>query len=644
MSRSEPLLGTALTGLPVAVGLATAAVLAIKGQLAPDTAAWVGVVTLGGAVVGRSLADRVSERLRQRLQAVAEVSTQLASGSLKGSLSERNLPAPVADALKQMSATLNEAKQQHQAVEATRVVLEGRIEQLNALHAFLDTFAGMDDLDVLLEGITDRCQQIFESQVLLFWLTTPEGAGLKTWRGLDDAGLALVREGRPDVSTPFFEPLRRGEVLTAQPQEVPPELKSRLPVTPATLYCAVPLRGGNDLVGFLEFLTTDASIASADIRRLLGILGREAAMVVRNVQLYFDVVDQRNRSKLLLQTIGEGVYSMDESLRITSFNPAAERLTGYTAAEAIGKHCWDVFEGRDKDGNRVCTPESCYVRKALAAGEGTARYELKLRLRDGSQLDSAFLARTHRGMKGDALEVVSTFRDVTQAKEIEQMRVNLLNTVTHELKTPITSIKGCVATLTHPKANFTREAQKNFLGIIQEEADRLNHLITDLLQAAQLTSDMLVLNPQDVLLRPAVERVVNRYEGLSKKHTFLTDWLGEGRVQADLDRLEYVLQHLVSNAVKFSPQGGEVRLTVRDVDGFVQVSVQDQGIGIPLHQRERIFEVFHRLDMDDNRKTYGVGMGLYLARKIIQAHGGRIWVDSVLGGGSSFTFTVPIHK
>jgi PAS domain S-box-containing protein len=592
-----------------------------------------GLFGIGGFWLGR----RYWRELARRDEALARLNQQVAQGVPVSALLEAELPEDLADSLRLMANAHAESR----ALAQSRAILEARVAQLNTLHSFVESFSGLQDVDLLLEGLADRCRQIFAGQSLILWLLPADGPPqLKTFRGVD-GGVDKIRRNTPRYRDhELYQPLRDGEVLVlAHPQEAP-ELADRLPLGEGQLYAAVPLRAGTRVIGALEILTTDESLATADIKRLLGTLGREAGVVVHNIQLYFEVVDERNRSTMLVQSMGEGIYGMDADLRITSFNPAAERLSGRKAADAIGRPCWEVFEGRDKDGVRVCTPDRCHVKRAMLAGEKATGYELRLRLPDGSAMNATFQARTHRA---GHVEVVSIFRDVTQARQIEEMRANLLNTVTHELKTPLTSIKGCVSTLMHPKANFNPQATREFLGIIEAEADRLNHLITDLLHAAQLTSDLLVLNLQETNLRPAVERVVSRYDGVSKRHTFQVDWKGTGDVVGDLDRLEYVLQHLVSNAVKFSPQGGEIRLCCTDdeVDGVVHVSVQDQGIGIPLQQQSSIFQVFHRLDTEDTRKTYGVGMGLYLARKIVEAHSGRIWVDSELGGGARFTFSLP---
>ncbi|MHB2016524.1 MAG: ATP-binding protein [Candidatus Xenobia bacterium] len=604
--------------------------------------------TLVSALLALLAGMMLTRSVQGRLQQVVDAAQEIGRGNL-----EVTVPTGPGDELGALAASVRALQsrvrqtigEQQRQMEQTKLVLAARVDELNAIHSFSEGMTGKDDLQKLLGMLVDKTMELFDSQILLVWLRESGGAmELAEHRGLVAEEAERARRNPPDTALPLYEPVfARQEVLALDHPADLAELTRRLPVKESRAYCAIPLMAVGGRVGMIEILTPDANLLSPDILKLLLTLGREAGLVIRNMQLFVDVTNERNRSQLLLQAIAEGVWSLDADMRITSFNQAAETMTGWKAPEAIGRKCWEVFEGRDAQGVLVCNPETCYVAKALRAGEPPPSYELRLRVRDGSHLAASFLPSTWRNASGKVADVVNTFRDVTQMRELEQLRNSLLSTVTHELKTPLTSIKGCVDTLMHPKANFNKDAMRSFLGIIREEADKLNYLVTDLIHAAQVSSEMMVLDHQDVNLKPLVEKVVADAAGGSstRRHNFTTSFTVPGDVVCDVARIEYVLQHLLGNAVKFSPQGGEVRVLVESYDEeWLSVSVSDEGVGIPATQQSRIFDVFHRVDVADTRSIYGIGMGLFLARKIVEAHGGRIWVDSSVGGGSKFSFTL----
>jgi signal transduction histidine kinase len=183
---------------------------------------------------------------------------------------------------------------------------------------------------------------------------------------------------------------------------------------------------------------------------------------------------------------------------------------------------------------------------------------------------------------------------------------------------------------------------REIAAIIEEEADRLTELIDNLLDASRLQAGALELQFVEVALDELAERVADRFRPQTDRHFIVVDFPPDfPLVQGDPRRLEQVLANLASNAIKYSPQGGTIRISGRTTPREVIVTVTDEGVGIPLDEQERIFERFYRTSQAVARQTPGTGLGLYLARAIVEAHGGRIWVESIPGRGSSFSFSVP---
>lgn len=234
-------------------------------------------------------------------------------------------------------------------------------------------------------------------------------------------------------------------------------------------------------------------------------------------------------------------------------------------------------------------------------------------------------------------------RDVTREKESEAMKSQLLSTVSHEFRTPLASIKGFASTLLREDVQWDIATQRDFLRIIEEETDRLSELIDNLLDMSQIEVGMLRVVPGPTQLRTLVREVAEEMRMRTEQHWFVVDMPAHlPRVWADARRLRQVLRNLFENALKYSPRGGQITVSCQVEGDQVQVSVSDQGDGIPPEYLDRIFERFFQVDGTSTRKIGGSGLGLSIAKGIVEAHGGRIWAESSPGYGSVFRFTVPL--
>jgi two-component system phosphate regulon sensor histidine kinase PhoR len=256
---------------------------------------------------------------------------------------------------------------------------------------------------------------------------------------------------------------------------------------------------------------------------------------------------------------------------------------------------------------------------------------------DGNRITLEFTTT----LDSDKSSIVSVFKDISKIKELEKLRADFIDTISHELRTPLTSIKGYISTLLHPRANFKQEEITDFLKIINEEANRLNRMINDLLESSKLQKDALEVKLQPVEITGIINELLKKRQARTTIHTFVTDFEFQGNVIADSQQIQFVLNHLIENAIKFSPDGGKILISTSSTnEDNATVMIEDQGIGIPDDQKDKIFDMFHRVDNRSTRKIYGPGLGLYIARKIIEAHGKNIWVESGLKGGTKFVFNL----
>jgi signal transduction histidine kinase len=233
-------------------------------------------------------------------------------------------------------------------------------------------------------------------------------------------------------------------------------------------------------------------------------------------------------------------------------------------------------------------------------------------------------------------------RDVSRLREAEELKNTLLSVISHELKTPVSIIKGYAGTLVRQDANWDQETLREGLSVIEEEADKLNELINNLLDASRLQAGGWKLQIAYLDLPSMVGKSVEKFRTQTDQHTFSVDFPESyPPVKGDYERIREVMSNLISNAIKYSPPGGLIRVGGWVEKDEVGVFVSDEGIGIPTTEQERIFDRFTRVDNSLTRQTPGAGLGLFLVKAVIEAHGGRVWVESRPGQGSTFNFTLP---
>jgi signal transduction histidine kinase len=240
------------------------------------------------------------------------------------------------------------------------------------------------------------------------------------------------------------------------------------------------------------------------------------------------------------------------------------------------------------------------------------------------------------------VNIIADVRDITRFREADEIKSTFISVISHELKTPVALIKGYADTLLREDARWDPETTRESLTVVIEEADRLNQLIDDLLDASRLQAGGLQLEMEPVALDQLAQRVANRFGTQTQAHEIDVRFPDDFPVvTGDPGRLEQVLNNLVSNAIKYSAEGGRIELSGRASPNEIVVTVSDEGAGIPPEEQPRVFERFFRGTRERSQHTPGAGLGLYLAKAVVEAHDGRMWVESTPGEGSAFSFTIP---
>jgi len=352
------------------------------------------------------------------------------------------------------------------------------------------------------------------------------------------------------------------------------------------------------------------------------------------------LLQEQSRLATIFQQSAEGILAVDSALRITDFNPAMERLTGWGQREVLGRFYYEVLRPKDRQGNELGLQGSPILQ--AFAGQAVVNREMVISARDGQHFDVSVTASCVRSARGEPISGILTVRDITREREQEEQRSTFISVVSHELQTPIAIIKGFASTLARTDATFDMEARRSRLLAIEEEADRLNKLVGNLLYASRIQAGGLQMEIAPLDLSNLVQKVAHRLQVKSPGVTIMVDLPANlPTVMADRDRIEELLENLLDNAFKYSPDKQEITVACRATGDEVIVSVSDLGMGISLRDQEQIFDRFYRVGDNMTRLMQGAGLGLYICRAIVEAHGGRIWVESVLHERSTFSFSLP---
>ena len=342
-----------------------------------------------------------------------------------------------------------------------------------------------------------------------------------------------------------------------------------------------------------------------------------------------EVKTQNQKLAAIFNSMIEGVIVLDKEKRIMSINSTIEKMFGVSKKDAEDRPFLEAIRNNDI---------SDVIGDVLKKGEPvSAELTLKYPVNKISEV-SATPIFDNKKVTG-CLVVI---HDITEIRKLETMRSDFVANVSHELKTPLTSIKGFIETLLEGALD-DKENSRSFLVIIQEHAKRLNDLVNDLLSLAHLESKEITLEKNDVHLRELVEGVVLGFRSqLRKKGIEIKDELPSGlSIRADKNRIEQVFTNLIDNAIKFNKEKGFIRIYSQDADNKIKIAVEDSGSGIPEKDMSRIFERFYRVDKARSRELGGTGLGLSIVKHIVELHGGSTGAESAEGVGSKFWLALP---
>ncbi|MGZ9235251.1 MAG: sensor histidine kinase, partial [Anaerolineales bacterium] len=360
-------------------------------------------------------------------------------------------------------------------------------------------------------------------------------------------------------------------------------------------------------------------------RVLLQSFADQAAIAVFNARLYGQVSYEKQRLDALLDSAADGILILNADLTIERVNDAFERIYGKTHDELVKTSHDEVIKWANP-------PQGQTLNEAIATGwpltpNATLYVEGDLERPLPPPLPIGVTYAPLLSSDGKLRNIIVSVRDITHFRAADEIKSTFISIVSHELRTPVTLIKGYASTLRRDDAKWDKHTISDSLAVIEEEADRLSKMIDDLLDASRLQAGGLSLSRGDVSLPMLAQRVAEKLSTQSSQHTIVTDFPANFPIiLADETRIEQVVINLVSNALKYAP-GGEIKISGQVRPEQVVICVSDQGPGIEAKDLPHIFDRFYR-STTAVKQTKGAGLGLYLARAIVEAHGGRMWADT----------------
>ncbi len=417
-----------------------------------------------------------------------------------------------------------------------------------------------------------------------------------------------------DAPGPSPEP----EILEAAHHGKPELSESRM---------CIPLRARGRTLGALTLLTrVPGRTYGADDLAAAQDLAGMIALAIDNARLTREVEESADAARVLTY-VADGVGLVDQTGTIRLWNPAAEAITGLTPEEVLGRPAGEAIAGWKGLADHIPV--------------GTAAESVQ---------PETFPLETARGERWISISgvdffggIVYAFRDVTDARRLEELKADFVATASHELRTPLAAVYGAAQTLRRHDFALDEAGRNRFVSLIVDESERLNRIVNEILLANQLDAGRLDLVDEPFDGADLAHRVVEsarehgppgiRFETIVAEST--------PAVAADRDRVRQVLTNLVENAIKYSPDGGLIQVGLQQTEGSVCFYVRDEGLGIPPDEQARIFEKFYRLDPEMTRGIGGTGLGLYICSELLERMDGRIWVESKEGVGSTFSFELP---
>jgi PAS domain S-box-containing protein len=527
-----------------------------------------------------------------------------------------------------------------------------RSQDLAALLRLAETATQSLDTDKIISETLDESLAFLGFEVGFVRTVEPEKGGMvvKAARGLRSPeflqGVTPLDDSRRNVSLVVYE---TKEPYICRDIRRDPIYKNRSMQREGVVStAAAPILSKSRVLGIIVVGSRKFHTFAKREVHLLKAFGAQLGAALENAQLYEQVNRGRDYIENLLENAGDAIVSTNAQDAILSWNRAAEVIFGYSREEVIGENL------------AMLAPQShptelVELRTKIELTGPMRNLEVRRRRKDGSIFNVALAVSPIRSKDDEIIGFLYIAKDITEAKryekrlrQLDHMKSDFVSNVSHELRTPLTAIKGSVDNMLDGITGELNEKQSRYLMRIKNNADRLGRLINELLDLSRIESgkiDLVRANLPVVSLAKEVAEILRPVAAEKLISLEVSHNGDEVYAWADRDKITQVLVNIVGNAVKFTPANGKVTIAVDQAgQKSVTVSVRDTGPGIPEDEAEKIFDKFYQVARVNKEKTKGAGLGLAISKALIEMHGGKLWIESEVGKGSVFSFTVPARK
>ena len=458
-----------------------------------------------------------------------------------------------------------------------------------------------------------------------------------------------VRPAIIDYFVSLSEPLRLQDPQSHLRSLGIPRFRLQMPVSTPLAFLAAPILHHGENVGTFVLAEKEGGRPfSEEDEETLVMFASQAALVIANARRHRDEQKARLDLETLIDTSPVGVVVFDaRSGAPLTFNREARRIVGALLTPGHPEEqLLDVMTFRRADGREVSL-EEVQLDRLLRSGETVRAEEIVLRAPDGRTVTTLVNATPIRSKDGEIESVVVTIQDMTPLEDLERLRAEFLGMVSHELRVPLTSIKGSTTALLDDASILDPAEARQFYRIIDQQADRMRDLISDLLDVARIETGSLAITPEPADVGDVVDEARNSFlRGGDARAIEINLAPDLPWIMVDRRRIVQVLDNLLTNAARYSNASSPIRLAALREDFHVHISVADEGKGVTVDLLPQLFRKFSRIDSNnDERVTQGTGLGLAICKGIVEAHGGRVWAESDgPGQGTKVTFTVPVAE
>lgn len=508
------------------------------------------------------------------------------------------------------------------------------LQEIGTLLSSAKTLQGI--LKAINESIVDKLQ--YNKSLMVLMRTLESAFFIHRGVGFSLKNLNKFEKVIQDGVLPYSILKARPFIVNNQ-AEIPKESMPYVKALDVKHFIEVPLKVKGEVVGTIiagkDELYTE-KIEEKDCE-LLSILAAQAAAAIENARSTEAIIEAKNQIEAIINSIIDGMVVTDSNGSVILVNPAFERIFKVSVDEVKGKKFENIVDNNTL--LELINTEIPFDKDSISE-----EIELASLLERAPRILKASISRV-MNEKGEVLGKVTLFRDITYEKEIDRMKSEFISTVSHELRTPLTSIKSFAEILLTYEED--KETQKEFLTIINDESERLTRLINDVLNISKIESGRVEWKLEDVHMEELIISAVNATSSLIHNKDLKLELRIDDNlpaIEVDKDKIIQVITNLLSNSIKFTPEHGEIILHAYNDQGNIFVTVKDNGPGIAPENHEKIFLKFCQIEDQVAGKPDGTGLGLAICREIIKYHRGKIWVESDLGKGCLFIFTVPVKS